>query len=157
MVTLLLVSAGLVVVSVIFHGLALQLFTFRFFRKERIGFSRISLFIFCVVLAHLLEIFLFTLAYALLVVHPDFGSLAGVEHPTWGDLYYFSAVTYTTTGYGDLTPVGNLRLLATVEALTGMVMIAWTASLAFLVMRKYWESQNLFGKQDASPTSLEKP
>jgi len=37
---------------------------------------------------------------------------------------YFSAVTFTTLGYGDFQPVGWLRLMASVEAVLGSVFIA---------------------------------
>ena len=141
MITLLLASAGLVIACVIFHGWSLQFLAFRLFRVEHFSFWRISVFIFSVVLAHLVEIYFFTAAYALLCPHPGFGAIAGVESPDWQDFFYFSAVTYTSTGYGDLTPTGNLRLLATIEALTGMIMIAWTASLAFLIMHRFWEGK----------------
>ncbi len=33
---------------------------------------------------------------------------------------------------------GDIRLLAGVEALTGLVLIAWTASFAFLQMQRFW-------------------
>ena len=35
---------------------------------------------------------------------------------------YFSAVTYTTTGYGDLVLPQEWRLLGAIEALTGILM-----------------------------------
>jgi hypothetical protein len=44
----------------------------------------------------------------------------------WDSLYY-STVTFTTLGYGDFIPVGQLRLVAAVEAVLGGV------SLGFLV------------------------
>lgn len=37
---------------------------------------------------------------------------------------YFSIVTWTTLGYGDLKPVNELRLLASLEALMGYVYMA---------------------------------
>ncbi len=58
-----------------------------------------------------------------LVEHLSPGSFAGLrEDPTEGlaDLYYFSIVTITTLGYGDITPVSGLaRNLAATEALIG--------------------------------------
>ena len=40
-----------------------------------------------------------------------------------GDLLYFASVNYTTLGYGDILPHGDLRLLAGLEALNGMLLI----------------------------------
>jgi hypothetical protein len=37
---------------------------------------------------------------------------------------YFSVVTFTTLGYGDITPVGFSRLIATIEAFIGSFALA---------------------------------
>jgi hypothetical protein len=46
---------------------------------------------------------------------------------------------YTTLGIGDLYPTGALRILSGVEALNGLVMVGWTASLTYLYMEKFWK------------------
>jgi hypothetical protein len=46
---------------------------------------------------------------------------------------YFSAVTYTTTGYGDLVLPQEWRLLGGVEALTGILMCGWSTGFFFAV------------------------
>lgn len=51
---------------------------------------------------------------------------------------YFSAITYTTVGFGDFVPTGPVRFLAGTEALTGFLLITWSASFTFLEMRRYW-------------------
>ena len=43
---------------------------------------------------------------------------------SWMDALYFSVVTFTTTGYGDLVPVGFGRLIATGDALMGLAVAA---------------------------------
>jgi hypothetical protein len=52
------------------------------------------------------------------------------------EFFYYSAVTYTTLGFGDITPLGHLRILTTVESLAGLILIAWTASIIFLAMQR---------------------
>jgi len=47
---------------------------------------------------------------------------------------YFSAVTYTTTGYGDVVLPGQWRLVGGVEALTGIIMCGWSAAFFFAVV-----------------------
>lgn len=37
---------------------------------------------------------------------------------------YFSVVTFTTLGYGDLVPVGPSRVIAAIEAFTGSFTLA---------------------------------
>ena len=51
---------------------------------------------------------------------------------------YYSFVTYTTLGFGDIIPVGDIRFLTGLESLTGLVLITWTASFMFFEMQKYW-------------------
>src|SRR5687767_10093909 len=61
-----------------------------------------------IVLLHLIEISLWALFYAWGQALPDLHAA-----------FYFSAVTYTTTGYGDLTLPEAWRLVGGIEALTG--------------------------------------
>jgi hypothetical protein len=54
------------------------------------------------------------------------------------DAFYFSMVTYTTTGYGDLVLPEAWRLVGGVEALTGILMCAWsTGFFVTIVSRMY--------------------
>src|SRR5829696_2813018 len=74
--------------------------------------------------AYLLIGFLFTALYSA-VAHlgPD-QFFAGGQPATSASLQYFSFVTMTTTGYGDLTPVGSgPRSLAVLEALLGQIFL----------------------------------
>ena len=41
-------------------------------------------------------------------------------------------------GYGDIVATGPIRYLTGMEALTGFVLITWSASFLFLEMQKYW-------------------
>lgn len=49
---------------------------------------------------------------------------------------YFSAVTYTTTGYGDLVLPQDWRLVGAVEALTGILMCGWSTGFFFAVVSR---------------------
>jgi hypothetical protein len=52
-------------------------------------------------------------------------SAAGLSSPRSVELHYFSFVTLTTLGYGDVTPLHPLaRSVAAIEALTGQLYIA---------------------------------
>ena len=49
---------------------------------------------------------------------------------------YFSIVTFTTVGYGDITPVGMSVFLSGLEMLLGVTMVGvWTATLARKITR----------------------
>ena len=59
-----------------------------------------------------------------------------------GDLQsaiYFSAVTYTTTGYGDVVLPLQWRLLGGVEALTGILMCGWSTGFFFAIVSRLQE------------------
>ena len=50
------------------------------------------------------------------------------------DVFYFSLVSYTSLGLGDIVPTGHLRLVAGVEALNGFLLISCSAAYLFLFM-----------------------
>jgi hypothetical protein len=89
-----------------------------------------------VLVVHIAEIWLFGFGYYLLGDDPAFGTLRGLQTTGLPDFVYFSAMTYTTVGFGDVVPSGPIRLLAGVEAITGLVMIAWSASYTFREMTR---------------------
>jgi hypothetical protein len=70
---------------------------------------------------------LLVLAFALVYYpHVPGGFTYGVEHPEpgWVDALYFSGVTLTTVGYGDVVPrVTPLRIVALFEASSGLIVI----------------------------------
>lgn len=61
--------------------------------------------------------------------------------PGWLDFVYLYATTYTTVGYGDLSPSGHLRFLFGTEALTRLMLITWSASLTFIEMQAHWRDE----------------
>ena len=95
--------------------------------------------IFGSLLAHIIEIWVFAFGYFFMVHSGKFGSLQGNFNGSLMDCSYFSFTTYTSLGFGDIEPLGNIRFLAGLEALTGLVLITWTASFMFIEMRKFWE------------------
>lgn len=88
--------------------------------------------------AHTLEVWLFTVCYYVLDGVSGYGGFMGQREGGGVDYLYFSAVTYTSLGLGDLFPVGNFRLLTGVEALTGLLMIGWSASFTYIAMVRFW-------------------
>ena len=64
-----------------------------------------------------------------LVLIVDAGAIAGIPSQSWADNFadttYFSFVTITTLGYGDLLPVNEfVRVIAYLEAVTGVFFMA---------------------------------
>lgn len=99
---------------------------------------RILLLIFSILLVHTAEIWLFGIAIFMVVQFPDLGQISGVQEIQLLDAVYLSASTFTTVGYGDLAPHGAIRFLMGSEALTGFVLITWSASFTYLEMQRYW-------------------
>ena len=95
--------------------------------------------IFALLGLHIVEIWCYGLAYWVLARMPDTGFVHG-EHgmDRVFDAIYFSAATYSTVGFGDLSPVGALRLLAGLEAVTGLLLITWSASFTYFEMSRLW-------------------
>ena len=113
--------------------------------SEHQGHRRVKVLygIFSVLLLHVVEILAFAAALWLLALWPACGSLAGEETTSVLDYFYFSAVTFSTVGFGEMWPVGALRFLCAAEALTGFVLITWSASFTYLEMERFWRPEGM--------------
>ncbi len=74
------------------------------------------------------------------------GSLIGADADHAGSYFVFSAEAYSSLGLGDINLAGPVRLLAGLEALTGLLMIAWSATFTFLAMQRFWKFHEGGGK-----------
>jgi hypothetical protein len=79
------------------------------------------------ILIHALEISVWALFYRWWDCMPDAESA-----------FYFSGVTYTTLGYGDLVLPQRWRLLGPVEGLTGILMCGLSAGLFFATVTRIY-------------------
>ena len=62
--------------------------------------------------------------------YPQSFVLASGQAHTQADLLYFSLITLTTVGYGDILPgSGTVRMLAALEAVTGILYVATAVAL----------------------------
>jgi hypothetical protein len=91
-----------------------------------------------VVVAHMIEAGAFAGAFWLGAEILHIGRFAGSAPESAFQYYYFALETYTTESVGDLYPVGGLRVVASLEPLVGLILIGWSTSFTFLVMRRYW-------------------
>lgn len=102
--------------------------------------TKLLVVIFAAFVAHAVEISLYGLTLYGLIRYMGAGSLSGAGEASLLDCLYFSAETYSSLGLGDIAPSGPVRLLAGVEALNGLLLIAWSASYAYLAMERFWPS-----------------
>ena len=100
---------------------------------------RIVLGVFLALTAHAAEVWIFAIAFYFMHHAEGWGYLTGNFEGTLLDCVYFSFTSYTTLGTGDIEPWGDLRFLAGLESLTGLVLITWTASFLYLEMSRYWD------------------
>jgi len=133
-ITRLVVACSVMALCVTIHaaGLTLALGQLRRYapRAQRFG-QGLRLFIAVavwIVLLHLVEI----AAWAGLYVWN--GAIADTQ-----TALYFSAVTYTTTGYGDVVLPEAWRLDGGVEALTGILMCGWSTGFFFAIVNRLYD------------------
>jgi len=88
------------------------------------------------ILLHLVEIGLWASYYTWKGALPDMTTAL-----------YFSAMTYTTTGYGDVVLPPAWRLAGGVEALTGILMCGWSAAFFFAVVDQTDEARQKWKRE----------
>jgi len=91
---------------------------------------------------HIIGIWIFGVGYYVLLQNPEFGRILGTDELTLVDSVYFSAMVYTTVGFGDLYPEGAIRVLSGTESITGLTTITWSASYTFIDMSKVWNGRD---------------
>lgn len=101
--------------------------------------SKLLVVIFTTFLAHAIEMGMYGFSIFGLIEYADSGKLTGSAGFSLANCLYFSAETFTSLGFGDLTPVGPIRLLAGAEALNGLLLIGWSASFAYIAMERFWQ------------------
>jgi len=89
-------------------------------------------------LAHLVEITLWATTYMVFEQFPNFETAL-----------YFSAVTFTTLGYGDVVLDEAWRLLSSFEAINGIILVGWTTAIIIGVSRHVFAGHP--AKTDGTP------
>lgn len=81
-------------------------------------------------LIHLLQAFLWAVLYRILPGH------SGLEN--LHDAFYFSVITMTTLGYGDITLSEQWQLLSGFESMIGIIVFGMSTAIIFAVVQKCW-------------------
>ena len=140
------VTTAVVLGCVLLHYEVLRSYTGLLLRITIRTRPRIMVLILGILVLHAAEIWIFGLAYYLLTQNPDHGALIAatdlIDVATLQllDYVYYSAAVYTTLGFGDLVPLGPIRYLTGAEAVSGLVLITWSASFTFLEMQRFWKN-----------------
>lgn len=136
--TIVLVSLLLVGATIVIHGVGTTLWLRHLVghqaarRTVSYRSRMLQLILTAVVLTclHIAEILLWAVAY--LVMAPG-------ELPSLEAAVYFSAVTFTTLGYGDIT-LTEARLMSGFEAIDGILLVGWSTAFLFTALQRAWGS-----------------
>jgi len=137
--------AVLLVITTIIHYEVLRMLTIVLPAFAIPARAKLMVVIFGAFFAHAAEIVLYAAAIYLLVRYAGTGTLGDVGHFSLTKCMYFSAETYSSLGYGDVVPGGDLRLLAGVEVLNGLLLIGWSASYTYIAMERFWNNAGVGG------------
>jgi len=135
-----LLTVAAVVICVVVHYEALSALTTWLKNVRLRPRPRILLLIFAILFTHVVEIWIFGVAFDMLVTGRGYGALLSNYPVGFLDCIYFSAVCFTTLGLGDIIPLGAVRFLTGTEALTGFVLLTWSASFTFVEMQRFWKT-----------------
>ncbi|WP_438863979.1 potassium channel family protein [Neptunicella sp.] len=141
MIYVFLFNCLVVAIAVVIHYECLYRITFYFPRMTIKHRYRIVFGVFGALIAHALEIWVFALAYYWMNHADSWGKLVGNFDGSLMDCAYFSFTVFSTVGFGDIEPIGDLRYLTGIESLTGLVLITWTASFLFIEMQRNWSTK----------------
>lgn len=68
-------------------------------------------------------------------------TLPGItEFDTLEKAIYFSLVTFTSLGYGEITISSSNRILAGFEAINGILLLGWSTTMMFSIMQYIWKN-----------------
>lgn len=132
------IATVLVFVTMMVHYEMLRITWGMLPRMTMVPRARIIILLAVVFLAHTIEVWLYAIGYFLINDHLGLGTFRGETTGTFFDYLYFSTVSYTSLGLGDVYPTRHLRLITGIEALNGLVLIGWSASFTYLAMEKFW-------------------
>ncbi|HZX51885.1 potassium channel family protein [Pseudomonas sp. XK-1] len=141
MIAVFLANTLIVVIAVIFHYEFLYRLTLLLPRIQVRHRFRIVLGVGGALLAHVVEVWIFAIAYYLMHRADGWGYLEGNFDGSLMDAVYLSFTIFTTLGFGDIQPHGDLRFLTGIESLTGLVLITWSASFLFVEMQRFWNAR----------------
>lgn len=132
------INSLIVMITVLIHHECLIRLNGWLVKMRRSHHFRLIVAVFGILVAHTIQVWIFAVVYFTKHQAEGWGELAGNFSGSLLDCVYFSFTTFTTLGYGDIEPLGALRYLTGIEALTGLVLITWSASFLFVEMQRYW-------------------
>ncbi len=106
-------------------------------RGVRLGRAQLMGVIAALISIHLIEIGIYAGVYALASGPFHLGGFSGERAMSRMDFFYYAAETYSSLGYGDIYPLGALRMIASISPLNGVLLLAWSAAFLFSVVEEW--------------------
>lgn len=141
MIVAVIMAVSLVVATFLFHYAVLRWLSGGMAHIAMTAGVRILVIVLVALVAHLVEVALYAGAYAIARGALALGDFGGRTIAEPLDYFYFSIVSYTSLGLGDVFPSGHLRFITGVEALNGLLLIAWSGSFIYIAMGHLWPWQ----------------
>lgn len=99
--------------------------------------TQIFVTVFGIFTAHTACIWVFGMGFYVMEHILHLGTLVGPHNEQLVSYIYFTASTYSTVGFGDLYPTGALRMLSSVVAITGLLLIGWSVAFTYVMTDRY--------------------
>lgn len=148
MIIALVLALVLVLITFYIHLLSLRLLNIKLPHTRISNYNQILLIVIALFVAHMVEISIYAVTYEICIKYLKIGSLHGDNVSMYMEYLYYSLVTYTSLGIGDIYPEGHIRFITGIEALNGLMLITWSASFTFIAMKKLWPWQNACKTED---------
>lgn len=132
-----LISLAVIFVTIFIHGLGtvwgVQFLIKKSKRPDKTpnlhyGLYVVSLSVVFLMILHFVEITIWAFVF-MLIPHVK-------ELTTFEEAIYFSLVTFTTVGYGDITLGNYWRIMSGFEAMNGIILFGWSTAVLFNVVQK---------------------
>lgn len=132
------ISAVLILVTIAWHFWCVRgLYRIMPDSRDKSVFLRSVLALAALFMIHIVEILWFTGGYYAANEHLALGGFSQEFAGTFEDYFYFSTVSYSTLGLSAFNPKGAIKILTGLEALTGFVMLTWSATFFYNLTGKH--------------------
>lgn len=141
MLRIFLLGTGIAAITVVLHALGTTAWVAYLGRRypggaglasKRSALAVLTLTMVIAIVLHTLQILLWAVSYLMLLPNGEFQTLE--------EAFYFSIVTFTSLGYGDITLGEGWRVLSGIEALSGILLLGWTTALLFAAVQRTWQA-----------------